>query len=70
MLKIKAFLQGKKVYVLMMFAIFAALLQYFGGFDFGIKDLPPAESLGDLAGQLWAFAVASGFRAAIASSFK
>jgi hypothetical protein len=68
--KLKAALAGKKVYILMGFGVVASVLQYLGGFNFHITDLPPAESVGDLVGQIWAFAVASGFRAALAGMVK
>jgi len=66
MKSIKEFLSGKKVYVLMFFGSLAAIVQYLGGIDLGMAALPPAETIGDLASEIWAFAVASGFRAAIA----
>ena len=49
----------------MVFGSIAAILQYLGGIDLGVDALPPVDDLGALVSQLWAFAVASGFRAAI-----
>jgi len=66
MRKIKEFISGKKVYILMFVGALVAILQFLGGIDFGIQALPPAQSIGDLVSQLWAFAATSGFRAAIA----
>lgn len=65
MSKIKEFLSGKKVYVLMAFGSIAAIVQYLGGIDLGVDGVPPVDSIGALVSQLWVFAAASGFRAAI-----
>lgn len=62
---IKKFLSGKKVYVLMGFGSIAAIVQYLGGIDLNVDGLPPVDNLGALVSQLWVFAAASGFRAAI-----
>lgn len=65
--KIREFLSGKKVYLLMAIGAIASILQYLvPDLNFNIDTLPPVDDLGDLLGQLWSFAVASGFRAAIA----
>ena len=64
--KLKAFLSGKKVYILMIVGAIVAVVQVLVGVSFGIPELPPATTVGELLNQLWAFAVASGFRAAIA----
>ncbi len=65
--ELKELLSGRKVYLLMAFGAMAALAQYFiPGLNLGIDALPPVTEVGDLISQLWAFAAASGFRAAIA----
>jgi hypothetical protein len=68
MQKIKDFLSGKKVYILMGFGALAAIAQFFSGVDLGVDALPPVDTLGDLVSQLWAFAAASGFRAALSKT--
>lgn len=65
MKKVQEYFAGKKVYLLMGIGALAAIAQYLGGVDFHIQALPVATNPGDLVSELWAFAVASGFRAAI-----
>lgn len=66
MLKIKEFLSGKKVYALMIFGALAAIFQYATGIDLGMSALPVAHDIPALIQELFAFATASGFRAALA----
>lgn len=59
------FLQGKKTYVLLAFGAAAAAIQYALGIDLGMTALPPAHSLGDLAQELYVFALGATGRAAV-----
>lgn len=64
--KIKEFLSGKKTYILMGLGVLVALVQYATGLDFGMSELPPAVSIGDLVQQIYVFIVGASARAAIA----
>lgn len=58
-------LSGKKTFALIGFAIITILGQYMFSVDFGVPALPMATNLGELAQQVYGFALAGTFRAAM-----
>lgn len=64
--KLKAFLSGKKVYILIALGALTAILQYVADVDFGMSGLPVAHTIPELIQELYVFAVGAATRAAIA----
>lgn len=66
-MKLLELLQGKKVYCLMAVGALIALAQYGLHIDMHIPELPAAKNAGELAQEIYAFALGASVRSAVAN---